>query len=234
MKLAIMQPYLFPYIGYFQLINAVDKFVILDDVNYINRGWINRNRILVNGKSKMFTVPLKASSQNKRINEIEILHDPKWKGKLIKTIHYNYKKSPYYCDIFPVIEAIILHNESNLSRFILHSIKTINEYLRIPTIIVPSSIKYCTEQLNAERRIIEICMQEKTQIYINPINGAKLYSKQLFEDHNIQLFFIKSYDIDYNQLSNDFIPWLSIIDVMMFNSPEIIKEMLGKFELVQN
>jgi hypothetical protein len=233
-RLAIMQPYLFPYIGYFQLMNAVDKFIIFDKVNYIKRGWINRNRILVNGKSKMFTIPLKKSSQNKIINEIEILTDNNWKGKLLKTIQYNYKKSPFYCDIFPLIEAIILHDESNLSCFIQYSIKILNDYLGINVAIVTTDNKYFDKQLNAEQKVIEICLQEKAQVYVNPINGANLYSKQLFDDYNIQLFFIKPCAPDYNQFGKNFVPWLSIIDVMMFNSLERIKEMLNKFELVQN
>ena len=95
MRLAIMQPYFMPYIGYLQLMNAVDKFVLYDDVNYINKGWINRNRILVNGQAYLFTIPLKEASQNRLINEIYLSNDPKWKGKLLKTIEQGYKKAPF-------------------------------------------------------------------------------------------------------------------------------------------
>ncbi|MDR6194877.1 WbqC family protein [Siphonobacter sp. SORGH_AS_0500] len=101
MTLAIMQPYLFPYIGYFQLLNAVDKFVIYDDVAFINRGWINRNSILNNGKAQLFTVPLKEASQNKLIHEISIDTDQKWRDKLLKTIQQNYKKAPHFAAVFP-------------------------------------------------------------------------------------------------------------------------------------
>src|ERR1051325_10810193 len=117
MRIAIMQPYLFPYIGYFQLINAADKFVILDDVNYINCGWINRNRILINGIDKLFTLPLKDASQNKSINAIEILADNPLKDKLLKTLELSYKKAPYFQVVFPLIQKIILNEERNLSAF---------------------------------------------------------------------------------------------------------------------
>src|ERR1035437_2930920 len=106
MKIAIMQPYIMPYIGYFQLINAVDKFVILDDVNYINKGWINRNNILVNKKAHLFVIPLKEASQNKLINEINISDEGKWKANLLKTIEQNYKRSPYFTIVYALIEEI--------------------------------------------------------------------------------------------------------------------------------
>jgi hypothetical protein len=232
MKLAIMQPYLFPYIGYFQLINAVDKFVILDDVNYINRGWINRNRVLINGEPQLISVPLKEASQNKLINEIEIAIDQKWREKLLKTLQYNYKKAPFSHDVFPLVEKIILNKEQNISTFIFTSLIVINGYLEIKTFIEPSSAKYYTKHLKAEQKIINICIQEETTTYINPIGGTELYSKQLFKDHNIDLFFLKAKEIIYDQSCKNFIPWLSIIDVMMFNSRRDIKEMLDQFDLV--
>jgi hypothetical protein len=232
MKIAIMQPYLLPYIGYFQLINAVDKFVMLDDVNYINRGWINRNRILINGKPQLISIPLKEASQNKLINEIEIVNDQKWRGKLLKTLQHNYRKAPFYQDVFPLIEKIILNKEQNISTFIFASVIDINVYLEIKTFIEPSSAKYHTKHLKAEQKIVNICIQEKATTYINPIGGTELYSKQLFKDHNINLFFLKTDEIMYNQNFSNFIPYLSIIDVMMFNSKNDIKEMLNKYKLV--
>lgn len=232
MKLAIMQPYLFPYIGYFQLINVVDKFVILDDVNYINRGWINRNRVLIHEEPQLFSVPLKEASQNKLINEIEIVNDQKWRGKLLRTLQYNYKKAPFFHDVFPLIEKIILNKELNISTFIFTSLIDINVYLEIKTFIEHSSAKYNTKHLKAEQKILNICIQEKATTYINSIGGTELYSKQLFKEHNIALFFLKTKEITYNQNCRKFAPWLSIIDVMMFNSRRDLKEMLDKFELV--
>jgi hypothetical protein len=232
MKIAVMQPYLFPYIGYFQLINAVDKFVILEDVNYINRGWINRNRVLINGKPQFFSIPLREASQNKLINEIEIVNDQRWRVKLIRTLQYNYKKAPFFHDVFPLIEKIILNEELNVSTFIFTSLIDINFYLEIDTFIEHSSAKYNTKHLKAERKIVDICIQEKATTYINPIGGAELYSKQLFKDNNIDLFFLKTEEIIYDQNCETFIPWLSIIDVMMFNSVDRIRVMLDDFDLI--
>ena len=232
MKVGIMQPYFFPYIGYYQLMNAVDKFVILDDVNYINRGWINRNRILINGEPKLISMPLKDASQNKLINEIEIANDQKWREKLLKTLQYNYKKAPFFHDVVLLVEKIILNKEQNLSTFIFTSIIAINKYLEIKTFIEPSSAKYNTKHLKAEQKILNICFQENATTYINPIGGTDLYSKQLFKDHNIELFFIKTKEVTYNQNGNIFIPWLSIIDVMMFNSVEDVTKMLNNYGLI--
>jgi len=231
MKIAIMQPYLFPYIGYFQLINAVDKFVILDDVNYINKGWINRNRILVNGKEYLFTVPLKKSSQNKLIFECE-LADDKWKQKLIRTIEMNYKKAPFFCQNFEIIKTIIDYNEINLSKYLCNQIEVLCNYLNITTEIVKTSLYYNNSHLKAQEKIMDICKKEKTDVYINAFGGQKLYSKEYFKENNIEIKFIKSNPITYKQFNNEFVPWLSIIDVMMFNSKEEIKEMLNKYELI--
>jgi hypothetical protein len=232
MKVAIMQPYLFPYIGYFQLIKAVDKFIVLDDVNYINKGWINRNNILINGKSNMFTVPLKEASQNKLINEIEISGDLKWKDKLLRTIEQNYKKSPYYNSFSPVLFEIINNENKNLSEFIYFSLIKINEYLGIDTSIIPSSSIYNNQDLKAQNKIIDICLKESADTYINPIGGVELYDKHEFEKNNLTLFFIKSNDIQYKQFNNDFVPWLSILDVIMFNSKDQIHDYLDNYSLI--
>lgn len=232
MRIAIMQPYFFPYVGYFQLINTVEKFVILDDVNYINRGWINRNRILVNNKEHIFTIPLEKSSQNKLISEISILDNKKWKLKLLKTIEFAYKKAPFFFLVFPLIEDIILKDERNLSAFTYHSIINIKKYIGITTEIVPSSSKYKNNKLKADKRILDICKQESATQYINPIGGTELYSKELFLKNKVILNFLKPTEIRYIQFNSKFIPWLSIIDVMMFNSKETIISFLSKYELI--
>ena len=164
MRIAIMQPYFFPYIGYFQLISAVDIFVVYDDVNYINKGWINRNHILVNGQAKLITIPLIQASQNKHISEIELFGDLKWKDKLLKTIEFNYKKASYFKDVYLLIESIILFEEPNLSRYIHNSLIQICQYLDINTVIVPTSAKYQNGHLKAADKIMDICLQEKAQM----------------------------------------------------------------------
>ena len=232
MKLAIMQPYIFPYIGYFQLIKAVDKFVLYDDVNFINRGWINRNRILVNGQDSMFTIPLKDASQNKLINEIDVNWDNNWKGKFLKTIEQAYKKAPFYENILPIIEKTIDVEEVQFSKIIENNVRLICEYLDIKTEIVSSSTIYQNTNKKAQERILDICLQEKANHYINPIGGSELYDKEDFAKENMQMNFIKSLPVEYKQFKNDFVPWLSIIDVLVFNSKEEINKFLDNYELV--
>jgi hypothetical protein len=231
MKLAIMQPYIFPYIGYFQLINAVDKFIILDDVNFIMRGWINRNRILVNGKEYLFSVPVKKASQNKLIFDCE-LADSNWKEKLLKTIELSYKNAPYFKDCCGIISSIIKTEENNLSKWLTFQIKTICSYLKIKTEIGDSSQIYSNRHLRAQDKIIDICKQEKAGAYYNAIGGKSLYRTDDFRKNNIDLHFLNTLPERYHQNSVEFVPFLSIIDVMMFNNINDIKIMLNKYELI--
>ncbi len=232
MTLGIMQPYIFPYIGYFQLINSVDKFVIYDDVNFINKGWINRNRILNNGKESLFSIPLKEASQNKLINEIEVNWDNSWKNKFLKTLEQCYKKAPFYQDVLPLIEQTISLDNEVISKVIENNLKLVCEYLAIKTEIISSSSIYKNTHLKAQERILDICLQERATQYVNPIGGLELYDKDFFEAKNIELNFIKSNPIEYKQYKNEFVPWLSMIDILMFNSKEEIKSLLNSYELI--
>ena len=157
MKIGIMQPYFVPYIGYWQLINAVDKFVIYDDVNYIKRGWINRNNILIQGEPKRINLRLHNSSPNKLINEIELLDDRVYINKLLKTIESNYKRAPYFSDAFPLIQRIITQDEKNLARYLEYQIKEICNYLDISTEIIVSSKIQKNNELRGQEKVIEIC-----------------------------------------------------------------------------
>lgn len=232
MKVAIMQPYILPYIGYFQLINAVDIFVVYDDVNYIKKGWVNRNTILVNGKVFLFSIPLKKVSQNKFINQIDIDENLGWRTDLLKTITLSYKKAPFFAEVFPIIEDIITQKENNLAKFITYSLREICNFLSIETTIMISSAIDKNNDLTGQDKIIEICKKLQADNYINAIGGMEMYDKDIFIKHNISLNFIKSNPIIYSQFKNEFIPWLSIIDVMMLNSPERIKDHLSKYELI--
>jgi hypothetical protein len=232
MKVGIMQPYFFPYIGYWQLMNAVDKYVIYDDVNFINRGWINRNNILMNGESKMINLQLNYASQNKLINEIEVLDDPIYKKKLLKTIETFYRKSPYYSNAFPVIENIITQDEKNLAGYLEYSIRQICEYLSIKVEIIVSSTINKNNELKGQDKIIEICKILGADEYYNAIGGQKLYSYDDFAVSKIKLNFLKTEVGEYKQFNNEFVWNLSIIDVMMFNYAVDIKKMLDKYELL--
>lgn len=230
-KIAVMQPYLFPYIGYFQLMNAADKFVILDDVNFINKGWINRNNILVNNKPALFTVPLVKASQNKLIKDLEIAYDTGWQDNFLKTIERSYVKAPFFDNVFRLISNIININERSISRLIFVSLQEIKMYLDLKTKLIESSQIYLNNELKGEDRIIDICMKEYSDFYINPSGGTELYSKQSFEKKGLSLYFIKAKNIEYRQFNNEFFGSLSIIDVMMFNSKKKVREYLYEYEL---
>lgn len=229
MKIAVMQPYFFPYIGYWQLINSVDIFIIYDDVNFIKKGYINRNNILINNVKHLFTLALIKSSQNKKINEILIGENNK---KILRTIEQSYLKAPFFHDIFPIIENIFSNKEKDLSKFLGNSLQIFSKYLDINTKFEYSSMIENDKSLQAQDRLIEISKILNATDYINAIGGEQLYDKNAFSDAGINLSFIQTELINYKQFNNKFIPNLSIIDVMMFNSKEDIKEMLKKYTLV--
>jgi hypothetical protein len=229
MKIAIMQPYLFPYIGYFQLINAVDEFVVFDDVNFIKQGWITRNNILVDKKKFNFILKVQGASSFKKINEITLVKNNE---KLLKTIEQEYKKAPYFRVVFPIIQEILLNDENNLSMFLIFSLRKISNYLKIDTVFRVSSEIDKNDELKGQDKVIAICKKLKAKNYINAIGGQELYDKVSFNHHQILLSFIKTELVQYSQFDNDFIPWLSIIDVIMFNSVEETKLMLNKYELI--
>jgi len=231
MKLAIMQPYFLPYIGYFQLIGAVDKFVIYDDVNFIKKGWINRNNILLNEKTHMFSLPISGISQNRKIRELKLADNKAWQRKFISTIALSYTNAPYYKDVRILLERIFNFQSKSVADFITNSIKEICDYLIISTSIIPSSNIYGNAHLIGEERIIDICLQEKASIYINAAGGKKLYDKPSFLEHEIELKFLYGMSPEYSQLKTSFVSGLSIIDVLMFNSKKTVLSYIHNYRL---
>lgn len=233
MKLAVMQPYFFPYIGYFQMVNAVDTFVFYDDVTFIKNGLINRNRILLNGKDHYLTVPCTKASSYKLINEINFDPNRKEFKKLVKTIEQAYKKAPYFEQVYPLIERILETPTDKIAILAEQSVIEISKYLKIQTAFRTSSMDFPeTKGLDKADRLIKICQKEYADNYINALGGKELYGKSFFEENGIQLEFIKSLPVEYKQFNNEFVPWLSMIDVLMFNSVVEIKKLLNQFELV--
>lgn len=232
MKIAIMQPYFLPYIGYFQLINAVDKFIVYDNIQYTKKGWINRNQYLLNDKAKLFTIPIKKDSdfldvRNRFLSE-------NWKNERIKLfakINEAYRKAPFYKLNISIVEEIFFKDEVNLFNFILYSIRRICEILSIKTQLIVSSDIFIDESLKKQEKVIALCNSLNAEEYFNPIGGVELYDKSEFIRQGIKLNFIKTKEIRYDQQINHFIPNLSIIDLLMFNDIERIKSWLNKYEI---
>ena len=232
-SLAIMQPYFFPYIGYWQLIHTVDHFVIYDDVNYIKGGWINRNRILINDTPTYITIPLHQSSPYKSICNTFLQSSINWRDKLLKMIENTYRKSPYFTEAYPVIEKIIHYETDNLSEYLVHQLRTLTTFMEIKTEFVLTSRSYENDFLSGQNRVIDICKRENANVYINAIGGQSLYNSRVFGDAGVNLNFIEMNPLPYKQKANEFIPYLSIIDALMEIGSIGIKEHLDSFELTK-
>ena len=234
MKVAIMQPYFFPYIGYFQLINAVDVFVIYDSIEFSKKGWINRNRILVNNKDYVFTLPLKKDSDFLNVDK-RFLSD-NWnsdKIKLLNKIKEAYRKAPFYDDVIVILEDALNYEDNNLFGFIKNSLIKALDYLEIKTKIIQSSEVDFDNSLKNQDKVIAICNALKVKSYINPIGGLELYDKEVFKASGIELQFLKANPITYQQYGDEFVMFLSIIDVMMFNSVRDIKKFItNEFQIL--
>jgi hypothetical protein len=231
MRVAIMQPYFLPYIGYFQLINAVDTFVIYDNIQYTKKGWINRNRYLVNGEPADFTLPLKKDSDFLDIRDRRIAEEFDRK-KLLNKLREAYRKAPCFERVFPLLEEIISHPEPNLFRFIHHSVTEICRALAIQTKVIVSSTLDMDHTLRSQDRVLAICEHLGAKTYINAIGGVELYSRETFASRGIDLRFLRALPLEYPQLGGAFVSWLSILDVMMFNTPGQIQGMLAHCELI--
>ena len=231
MKLGIMQPYFLPYIGYFQLLNAVDKYVIYDNIQYTKKGWINRNRILQNGKDLMVTISLEKDSDYLDVKEryVSANFDKK---KLLNQIRESYRKAPSFEQVIPLIERIVNYDDNNLFYYIDNSVHEICRYLEINTEIIISSSLGIDHSLKGQDKVISICKELKASDYYNAIGGQDLYSPEEFRKENINLHFISSNPLEYKQFANEFVPWLSVLDVMMFNPVEKIQSMLNDYKLI--
>jgi hypothetical protein len=230
--LAVMQPYLFPYLGYFQLIGAVDRFVIYDDVSYIKRGWINRNRWLVAGTPAYFTFPVLNASQFRPIGDIRLHEGSGWAAKLLKTFRHEYGRAPCFAAAFDLLERVVTLDEPSISRRATASIRAVMGHLGMKTPLVETSADYGNADLRSADRIIDICQRERASRYINAIGGQELYDRATFAAAGIELRFLRPGLVQYQQFREPFTPWLSVLDVIAFNPPDVVRAFLRKYELV--
>jgi hypothetical protein len=255
MKLAIMQPYFFSYLGYYQVISAVDKYILYDNLAYIKGGWVNRNRVLVvNGEPVFIIVPVKHRSSFRKISEVELADQKPWRRKMLNSIFLNYKRSQFFQEVYPLVERVIRSEVRLLSELNARSVIEASRYLDIQTEIITDISSYldleeklANDELalaarfpsvtlqNPEKkviRVIEICHAEGADTFINTIAGGELYDKEEFARHNIQLFFHQTDAYSYQQTTETFHPHLSIIDVLMNCGKERTKELLKQYVLI--
>ena len=232
MKLAVMQPYFFPYLPYWQLMNAVDKYIVYDDVNYIKGGWINRNRILINGKPAFFNLPVIGSSSYKLIGEVSCNLNAVKRRKMLTTLELAYKKAPQFNAVMPLIEKIILYESEKIVPFLLNSFSIIGQYLDIDTEIILSSTLPKDNSLKGKDKVLAICEYFGATEYFNAIGGVDMYSAEDFKARGINLKFLKSNPIKYKQFKNEFQSDLSIIDILMFCDIKSVKAFLLNYELI--
>lgn len=223
MKLAIMQPYFLPYIGYFQLLASVDRIVLYDNIQYTKKGWINRNRRLQNGTDTLFSLPLKKDSDYLDVAQREIAENFK-PDAMLNQFRGSYARAPHMREFWPTLERILSYEDPNLFRYILHSIREIAGYIGIPTEIVASSNVEINHELKSQDKVIAICRELGAQTYINPIGGIDLYSRENFAKNGVDLMFLKSRSFEYPQFGDHFVPWLSIVDVIMFNPLDAVRD----------
>lgn len=231
MKLAIMQPYFLPYIGYYQLIAAVDAIILYDNIKYTKKGWINRNRFLQNGKDAIFSLPLNNGSDYLNIHERE-LSSTFNRDKLLSQFRNAYHSAPYFKKTFPLVEEIVYYKNGNLFKYLHHSIVCACAHLGLKAKIIISSEIDIDHSLKSQERVLALCKSLEAKTYINTIGGTELYTKTYFQSQGIALKFIQSKPHEYAQFDAPFVPWLSIVDLMMFNSIESIRsEMINEYNL---
>jgi len=226
MRVAIMQPYFLPYIGYFQLIAAVDMFVVYDNIKYTKKGWINRNRMLRNGRDVVFSLPLKSDSDLLDIRERELAAGFN-RDKLLNQFKEAYRRAPFFAQVFPLIECIVRYEEKNLFRYLQNSIVCICQYLGVHTEIRISSDFAVDHTLKSQDRVLALCEAASADTYINAAGGMELYSKDVFRGRGIDLKFIRTKSFSYDQFEGAFVPWLSIVDGMMFNSADVLRKLVN-------
>ena len=232
MRVAIMQPYFLPYIGYFQLISSVDLFILYNNIKYTKKGWINRNRMLQNGKEVMFSLPLESASDLLNVCDRKLASEFN-RTKMLSQINGAYRRAPCFAQTYPLIEKIVMYEEENLFKFIRNSITKICEHLGVTTKIQISSSIAIDHNLKGEDKVLAFCEAIGASTYINAIGGIELYSRDLFRTRGIELKFIQSRPFEYAQFGNAFVPWLSIIDVLMFNPLEAIRKCIASnYELI--
>ena len=232
--LAVMQPYLFPYIGYFNLLSCCSEFILYDDVNYIKQGWINRNRILSANGEITFSVPLSNQSSNSLINEVKVLNFERFKKKFEIKIEQCYAKSKYFESGMIYVDEVLGSNFSSIGELASNSIKVAVKKLGINCVLYNSSKDFPnTKGMGRSQRLISMANDTRCSSYVNTMSGSFLYNRECFLNHGVELKFLKPKILPYKQFnSKEFVAGLSVIDMMMNLSVDEIRAHLNSYELV--
>lgn len=226
MRLAIMQPYFLPYIGYFQLIGAVDRFIVYDNIKYTKKGWINRNRMLRNGEDVTFSLPLKAGADHLDVCERELAADFS-RDKLLAQFDGAYRRAPHFAATFALLQDIVGHADTNLFGYLHHGLRRMCSHLGLSTDLRVSSDIAVDHTLKAEHKVLALCGAAGAQTYINSMGGQSLYDKDRFAQQGVELRFLQPRAWEYPQFGAPFVPWLSIVDVLMFNDLDTVRARVG-------
>jgi hypothetical protein len=225
MKLALMQPYFFPYLGYFSLVAAVDRFVFYDDVQYIKNGWINRNVVRIQGRDTYITVPLVDAGSSRRIDDVEVRPAERWAAKMLESLRHGYGRAPYYAAVSALVGDVLHSGERRIAEMAKASVTRVAGYLGLPTSFEPSSRIYGNDALRGPERVLDICRRESASEYYNLPGGRELYDDRAFADAGVALRFVAPVFEPYPQFGAPFRAGLSIIDVLMHNSPQRVRVM---------
>ncbi|MGD9602997.1 MAG: WbqC family protein [Gammaproteobacteria bacterium] len=233
MILAVMQPYFFPYLGYWQLVRAVDTFIILDDVNYIVRGWVNRNRILINGEARYVTIPLQNASQNRTIDEVLLDPSTAWRDRLVRSIEMAYRKAPHFTEVFPLVEGLLRHPAERLADYLSHQLRTLAGHLAPETRFACAGEILPKGDLKGQDRILALCGHLGATTYRNLPGGQSLYDAASFHTLGVRLEFVSMRPEPYPQLRVPaFVPALSVIDALMGLGLAGVYERMAQYDLV--
>jgi len=223
-SIAIMQPYFLPYLGYWQLMNRVDKFVIYNDIQFSKSGWVHRNKYLDGTNERMFTLPLRKDSDFLDIGKREL--SSTWgeeKLKIRRKLESSYRNAPYFTQGMDVFDECLSFHDKNLFEFVSNSIRVVAKQLDLETELLISSEVGDTKNLRGQDRVISLCRRLGAKKYINPIGGLRLYDHDEFEKEGIELKFNSGKTSSYDQMGKQFVPNLSILDSLMFSGTERVK-----------
>ena len=221
MRLGLQQPYFFPYLGYYQLLFAVDRFVAYDDVAWIKGGWIHRNRLLAQGRPAWFTIPTRGASSNVSLDSVKAADGP-WREKMLQTFAQSYAGAPFRQPVLALVHRVLATPSPLVADIAVASLEAVRDYLGYSTPIHRARNRYGDTAARGQDRVIEICRLEAATEYLNAVGGVTLYDRQAFERAGIALRFLRGAPSESA---------LSMLDTLMHNSVEQVRAMVASYEL---